>query len=139
MDADAPYRARVVIVDDHAAFLETSARLLRAHHRVVATVGSGREALEAVERHDPDLLVLDLGLPDLPGLEVLAVLRARQMRTRVVVLTLHRERALAERAFETGATAYVTKARMARDLRPAIEAALRDERFCSPLPDPSGS
>ena len=128
-----------MIADDHDAFREACAKMLMGRYRIVAAVASGRKALEAVRLHDPDVLVLDLDLPDISGLDVAAELAARGARPRVVVLTLLRERAVADHALRSGVTGYVTKTRLARDLLPAIEAALNGFVFCSPLSIPPES
>ena len=125
--------ARVVLADDHPAFIDACRRLLRSEYSVVASAHSGELALAALDERDPDLLVLDLGMPGMSGLDVLKTIRERRSRVRVVVLTLHQERSIADRAFTLGASGFVTKSRMTRDLRPALVAALSGESFCSPL------
>ena len=125
--------ARVVIADDHEALVHACKALIARDHVVVATVGTGRAALEAVAEHDPDVLLLDLDMPDTTGLEVLQELARRSVRTAVVILTLYQEAWISERAFALGALGFVTKSRMARDLRPALRAVLVGDRFCSSL------
>ena len=122
----------MVIADDHAPFRATCCRLLETRYQIVTVVSSAEGAFQAVSDHDPDVLVLDLGLPAYPALKAMRELRARGARVRVVVLTLQHEGALCRRAFAAGAAAYVTKARLARDLVPAVEAARTGSQFCSP-------
>jgi DNA-binding NarL/FixJ family response regulator len=126
-------RATIVLADDHPAFAAACERFIRSEYDVVATVSSGEDALAAVDEHDPALLILDLGMPDMSGLDVLAAIREGESRVRVVVLTLHQERSIADRALSLGAAGFVTKSRMTRDLRRALAAALRGASFCSPL------
>ncbi len=126
--------ATIVLADDHPAFVAACTRLLGSEYDVIASVHGGEDALAAVDEHDPDLLVLDLGMPDMSGLDVLAAIRQGQSRVRVVVLTLHQERSIADQALTLGAWGFVTKSRMTRDLRPALLAAQRGEKYCSPLP-----
>lgn len=123
--------ARLVLADDHAALVAACRQLLQPEFEVVASVGRGVDALAAVTEHDPDVLVLDLEMPDLDGIEVLEALQARPVRTRVVVLTLHRDPVLADRVEALGAAAFVTKADMVRDLPRAVRAALAGEPFTS--------
>ena len=124
----------IVIADDHAAFQTQCRALLETKFDVLAVVGDGEAAVEAVTRHDPDILVLDVGMPGLNGIGVLARLGQRGARARVVVLTQQQDRGVAAAVQGAGGAAFVTKARMARDLEPAIAAALEGAWFCSPLP-----
>jgi len=126
---------RVVLADDHPALAAACQRLLAPVCDVVAVVASGPEALAAVHEHDPEILVLDVTMPGLGGIQVAERLERETWAGRIVVLTLHRDPALAKRAFAHGVLGYVTKARMARDLLPAVAAAREGERFCSPLAD----
>jgi two-component system nitrate/nitrite response regulator NarL len=126
--------ARVVLADDLPAFVAACTQLLQPEFAVVAGVHGGRDALTAVAEYEPDLLVLDISMPDLSGLEVLELLQHEGSATRTVVLTLHQEQSIADRALALGAYGYVTKVRMARDLPGALRAALAGEHFCSPLP-----
>ena len=124
---------RIVLADDHPPLIDACRRLLRPHHEVVATVTNGRDALAAVEEHAPDVLVLDVSMPDMTGIEVLEELHVRGSTARIVVLTLYSDRAIAAQALALGASAFVTKSRMARDLPDAIRAAMSGDPFCSPL------
>ena len=126
-------RPSVVLADDHRAFVGACESLLAREFNPVATVHGGRDALKAVEAHDPDILVLDISMPDMSGVEVIEILLRRNARTRIVVLTMNTEAALADRVIALGAYGYVVKSRMARDLTAAIHAALAGERFRSPL------
>lgn len=123
--------AKIVLADDHPAITTACKQLLELEFHVAATADCGRGALEAVAEHDPDVLVLDIEFPDMNGLEVLEDLRRRGARARVVVLTLHQDRAVQDLAFGLGALGFVTKSRLARDLPPAIRAALIGESFSS--------
>ena len=126
-------RATLVLADDNKALAGVCRQLLGPEFEVLAVVHGGRDAVDAVDHHDPDILVLDIGMPDMSGVEVIESLRTRSARTRVVVLTVHQESALAGRVMDLGAYGYVVKSRMARDLLTAIRAALSGERFRSPL------
>jgi len=126
-------RPSVVLADDHRAFVGACESLLAREFDIVATVHGGRDALEAVETHDPDVLVLDISMPDMTGVEVMEILRSRNTRARIVVLTVNTDAALADRVIALGAHGYVVKARMVRDLTAAIHAALAGERFRSPI------
>ena len=124
---------RVVLADDHAAFASTCEHLLADEFDIVAIAHDGQEALDAMDAHDPDILVLDLSMPGMTGVEVLEALQERESRTRIVVLTVHSEAAVADRVIKLGAYGYVVKSRTARDLAPAIRAALAGSRFRSPI------
>ena len=125
--------ARVVLADDLPAFVAACTHLLEPEFEVVAGAHGGRDALTAVAEHAPDLLVLDISMPDLSGIEVLEHLQREGSPTRVVLLSVHQEQAIADRAMALGAYGYVTKARMARDLPGALRAALAGEHFRSRL------
>ena len=115
---------KILIVDDEPSLLATMAPLLRSRGYEVLTAMSGRAALEAVERDKPDLIVLDLGLPDLDGIEVCRVIR-EQSTTPVVVLSARGAEADKVRALDMGADDYVTKPFGAEELTARIRAALR--------------
>jgi DNA-binding NarL/FixJ family response regulator len=125
-------KATIILAEDHPAFAGLCTQVLGAEYDVVASVCTGEQALAAVEEYDPDLLVLDLEMPDMSGLDVLRPLQEHEARVRIVVLTLHQERSIAEQALALGGGGFVTKSRMIRDLRPALRAAQQGKTFCSP-------
>ena len=125
--------ATVVLADDHPALVAACKQLLHPEFDVVAAVHSGDEALAAVAAHAPDVLVLDVEMPGMTGLEVMETLMQEDDPPRVVVLTLHKGRALADRIKALGAVGFVVKSRLARELPTAIRAALAGEHYCSPL------
>jgi len=123
----------LVIADDNREFVSVCKLLLPPEFELVAAVHNGRDALDAIRRHAPDILILDLSMPDMMGTDVIEALKRRSVRTRIVVLTMHQNLAIADRLLTSGASAFVIKSRMARDLLPAIRAVLAGEQFRSPM------
>jgi DNA-binding NarL/FixJ family response regulator len=129
---------RILIADDHAATLAQTAHLVGESHEVVATVTNGLALLDAAARLDPDLIILDISMPALDGLEAARRLKAAGCRSRIVFLTVHEDADYAAEAQTLGADAYVVKSRVASDLLLAISEALASRWFLSPtitLPD----
>jgi two-component system, OmpR family, KDP operon response regulator KdpE len=115
---------RILVVDDEPTILATIAPLLRSRGYEVLTVMTGQSALEAVERDSPDLIVLDLGLPDLDGVVVCG--RIRETRsTPIVVLSARGAENDKVRALDAGADDYVTKPFGTEELLARIRVALR--------------
>jgi len=100
---------RVLIVDDHRAVAEGLVQILSDQFEVVATIADGRFVLEAISRLHPGIVLLDVSMPSVNGLEVLRQLRQRAPGVRVVVLTMHADASLAVEALRTGACGYVLK------------------------------
>ena len=124
-------RPRVVLADDHHAVLNMVTRLLAPRFDVVGAAGDGLEALRLITALQPDAVVLDLTMPGLGGLAVAARLRQAGLTAAIVILTVTEDPALADAALAAGALGYVTKARAATELVPAVEAALVGHRFVS--------
>jgi two-component system KDP operon response regulator KdpE len=115
---------RILVVDDEPSILATMAPLLRSHGYDVHSAMSGRAALEAVERLEPDLVVLDLGLPDIDGVEVCRLLRDGRA-TPIIVLSARGSEADKVAALDAGADDYVTKPFGAEELLARLRVALR--------------
>jgi two-component system KDP operon response regulator KdpE len=116
--------ARILVVDDEPNILNTLAPLLRSHGYEVSTATHGRAALDALAGLLPDLMVLDLGLPDIDGVDVCAAARA-QSSLPIVVLSARGREAEKVRALDAGADDYVTKPFGSDELLARIRAALR--------------
>jgi DNA-binding NarL/FixJ family response regulator len=131
-DGDGLVRARVLLADDHEAFLAATARFLEPEFDVVETVGNGQMLVEEVPRLDPDLLVVDIAMPVLNGIEAARQLRAAGSRAKIVFLTVHADEDYVRAAQDAGALGYVVKSRLASDLAPALREALAGRAFVSP-------
>jgi DNA-binding NarL/FixJ family response regulator len=131
-DADSAQRPRVLLADDHPAMLTLTADALADQCLVVGSVGDGRELLAEAERLHPDVIVLDITMPRLDGIEVARQLRRSERPARLVFLTVHEDTDYARAAIDAGGLGFVVKSRLATDLLPAIRAALADESFISP-------
>jgi DNA-binding NarL/FixJ family response regulator len=125
-------RPRVILADDHRIVAEGLKALLTADFDVVAVVEDGRAALEAARTLAPDVVVADIGMPHLNGIEVTVRLKQELPDIKVVILTMHREEAYARRALEAGAAAYVLKLAAPAELVLAINAALAGKTFVTP-------
>jgi two-component system, OmpR family, KDP operon response regulator KdpE len=127
--------ARILIVDDEPSILATMAPLLRGRGYAVVTAASGRGALDAADRHAPHLVVLDLGLPDMEGVEVCR--RLREGRA-IPILVLSARSAERDKvgALDAGADDYLTKPFGSEELLARVRAALRRSQAAPPAPGP---
>jgi CheY-like chemotaxis protein len=123
-------KLRVLLADDHEAILAQVRIVLGEEFNIVGAVNNGRDAIVEVQRLDPDVLVIDISMPILNGLQAVSQLRSNR-RTKVVFLTVHKDQDFVEAAFSAGASAYVVKADVTTDLVPAIRDALEGRRYIS--------
>jgi DNA-binding NarL/FixJ family response regulator len=124
-------RLRLVVADDHSAFLGQIVSLLAAECDVVATASDGRSALDLIRRYNPDVVVLDIGMPVLDGIEVTRELGKDQRCPCVVICSVETDLAVVETAQEAGALGYVFKARVGIDLMLAVNSAVQGKPFVS--------
>ena len=124
---------RVLVADDLTPVLDAVAELLRDSFDVVGMVSDGKVALDAVLALEPDLVVLDISMPGLSGLDVAKELRNRAKRTKIVFLTVHEDSGIMAACLSAGALGYVVKELMATDLIPAMNEALAGRVFVSRL------
>src|SRR5262245_19534934 len=125
-------RASVLLADDHGDFLATVVRHLEPHFEVVKTVDNGQALVDEAARLDPDVVVLDISMPELNGIEAAKKLKAAGSPAKIVFLTVHADLDYVSAAFETGALGYVLKSELASDLLPCLREALVGRSFVSP-------
>ena len=126
-------RPRVLLADDDAGVLKAISRTLAADFDVVATVTDGRQALDAVPRLDPDVVVLDVSMPGLNGFQTAEELKRFGSRAKIVFLTMHQEDEFVSKAIRCGAMGYVPKMLAWSDLTPALHHALAGRRYLPSL------
>jgi DNA-binding NarL/FixJ family response regulator len=125
-------KIRILLADDHQTILERVCALLGEDFEIVGTVNNGRDAVADTLRLNPDVLVIDISMPLLNGLQaVKQILRSEKQETKVVFLTVHTDQDFVTAALGAGASAYVTKADVATDLVPAIQEALAGRIYIS--------
>jgi CheY-like chemotaxis protein len=120
-------RLRVLIVDDHPGIVKSVSRLLAADCDIVGGVADGRGLIEAAQRLDPDLIVLDVNLPDVDGLQACRQVKQGNPALRVVVFTAADDPDVRRRAFESGASDFVNKLACDGDLLSAVRRLSADE------------
>ena len=126
-------RARVLIADDHQILAEGVRSLLEPKFEVVDVVANGQELLESAKTHLPDIIVADVTMPSLNGIEAAILLREAGIESKIVFLTMHRDVAYARRAVEAGASGYVLKHSVSSELVTAIDDAINGKTYISPL------
>jgi DNA-binding NarL/FixJ family response regulator len=124
-------KIRVLLADDHQAILHRVCELLGEDFEIVGTVNNGQDAVAATLRLNPDVLVIDISMPVLNGLQAVLQLRNAKRQTKIVFLTVHTGQDFVSAALSLGASAYVTKADVTTDLIPAIHEALAGRIFVS--------
>lgn len=123
---------RVLLVDDNEAMLARAAAALRRCCVVVGSASDGRAAIEAAQTLQPDVIVLDISMPGMTGLEVAARLREIGCTAALVFLTVHDEEDIIAAAKAAGAIGYVVKPRLGSDLHVAVQEARAGRPFVSP-------
>ena len=126
-------RPRILLADDHTLMAEALQHLLQADFDVVGTVSDGRALLKAAAELKPELVVVDIGMPLLNGLDAGEQLKALQPDIKVIFLTQNREPRYAVEAFRRKASGYLLKDSAASELTTAIREALQGRSYVSPL------
>ena len=122
-------RTSVMLADDHAIVLEGLSSLLSADFELAGTVTDGTQLIEAAVRLRPDVIVTDITMPGMNGLEVLRRLKANAVPVKVIVLTMHADAHLAADALRAGASGFIVKHAAGKELIAAIHTVVRGERY----------
>ena len=127
-------KINVLIADDHAVVRAGLRALIRANKELelVGEATGGYEALELIEKTKPDVLVLDLSMPDLDGISVTRILKEKGHTTYILILTVHEDEALLREAIKAGASGYIIKHAAEAELISAIQAVKRGDIYVHP-------
>lgn len=126
-------RIRVLLADDHEAILDDIRELLEPEFEVVGMVGDGQSLLSAADIFQPDVIVTDISMPCMNGIEAAKLIMQKKPGSRIVLMTVHNDPALVQQGLTVGALGYVLKLKAGEELALAIHSALKDKRFVSPL------
>jgi DNA-binding NarL/FixJ family response regulator len=124
---------RILLADDHALMLEGLTRLLAQDFEIVGTVANGRTLLAEVDRLRPDLVLLDVGMPEMNGIEAARRIAKSYPDTKIVFISQQLDPAYLHAAFNAGAMGYVAKQSAATELVRAIRLAFRNRYYVTPL------
>jgi len=122
----------ILLADDQEEMRRTVAHLLEREFHVVGTVENGERVLQLVQSLAPDILVLDISMPVLNGIEAAIRLKESGSQAKVIFLTVHEDADFLEAARSVGALGYVLKSSLAHDLVPAVRRVLEGNTFVSP-------
>ena len=126
-------RPRILMADDHLILLEAFKALLEPAFDIVGIVTDGRSLLEEFTRLNPDVVLLDVAMPLLNGLDAGRQLKAQRPSVKLIYLTMNPDPDLASEALRLGASGYVLKSSAVQELKQAIEEALRGRSYITPL------
>jgi DNA-binding NarL/FixJ family response regulator len=125
-------RSRILIADDHKMFAQGLRLLLEEEFDLVGIVGDGQALIEETERLNPDLILVDISMPVLNGLEAVRLLKEKGSVVKVIFLTMHANRRMLLEAFQCGANGYVLKQSAGDELVHAIEQTLAGHEYVTP-------
>jgi DNA-binding NarL/FixJ family response regulator len=126
-------KPRILLADDHALVLEGFRRILHEHYELVGTVGDGYALLAAAKTVQPDIVILDISMPLLNGIDTAAQLKKICPTAKIIIVTMHAGSDYVRSAFEAGASAYVLKGSAVDELELAIRAVLGGHSYITPL------
>ena len=125
-------RPRILLADDHGPIIQRVRALLQVDYDIVGDVDNGADLVSEAERLNPDVIVLDISMAGLTGIQAAHELRESGSEAKFVFLTVHERVEFVRACVAEGALGYVVKSRIAIDLLPAIADALAGRRFISP-------
>lgn len=126
-------RPRILMADDHAIVLAGLRKLVEAEGEVVGMVEDGRSLVEAAQELRPDIVLLDISMPLLNGLDAARQLTKLVPESKLIFLTMHATPTYATEAFKAGAAGYLIKRSAAVELKQAIQAVMRGQHYMTPL------
>lgn len=126
-------KPRVILADDHTFVLEGFKKLLEVHCELVASVEDGRALIEATIKLEPDLVILDISMPKLNGVEAARKLRKQFPVVKLIFVTMHADMAYVDAAFRAGASGYLLKRSAATELMEAVRSVMNDKFYVTPL------
>jgi DNA-binding NarL/FixJ family response regulator len=126
-------RPRVLLADDHAMILAGLRGLLESDFDLVGSVEDGRALLASADRLKPDIILMDISMPLLNGIEAARQLRKRVPQSKIIFLTMHSDVAYVREAFQAGASGYLIKRSAATELITAIQEVLKGRTYVTPL------
>jgi RNA polymerase sigma factor (sigma-70 family) len=126
-------KIRVLVADDHAIIREGLSVMLgnQPDMEVVGTAANGREAVRLVDEHEPDIVVIDISMPELNGIEAISQMLPRHPRIKVIVLSIHETKPYVYRTLKAGAKGYLIKETAGLEVVDAVRAVYRGERYLS--------
>ncbi len=122
---------RIVLADDHK-IVRDSLRVLLEHdgrYEIAGEASNGREAVEVVEQNEPDIVIMDVGMPELNGIDATRIICKGDSGAKVVALSMHSDNRFVQQMLEAGASAYLLKDAVFHDLKQAIEQAMRGKVY----------
>lgn len=127
-------KVSVILVDDHKILRDGLKALMELEDNltVVGETGLGKEAIKIISVQEPDIVVMDIGLPDMSGLEVIRILSEKQIKSRVIVLSMYTKREFVMQAIEAGCAGYVPKSSAHTNILDAIRTVMNGEQFLHP-------
>ncbi|MDH4155613.1 MAG: response regulator transcription factor [Nitrospira sp.] len=125
-------RPRILMADDHLLVLASLRKLVEEDGDVVGTIGDGRALLEEAQRLQPDIILLDISMPLLNGLDAARKLRTLVPESKLIFVTMHATPTYVAEAFKVGASGYLIKQSAAAELKQAIQAVLRGQHYMTP-------
>jgi DNA-binding NarL/FixJ family response regulator len=123
----------VLLADDHLLFAECIMRFLQKHCTVLGIARDGRAMVEMAHQYKPDVIVADISLPQLNGIDAARLIQKESRSSKILFLTMHADLALAEEAFAVGARGFITKTTGTEELLRAIQAVSRGETYITHL------
>jgi DNA-binding NarL/FixJ family response regulator len=126
-------KIRIVVADDHEEMLSLVKEVLQPEFEVVATVRDGRDLLHAVKNFKPDVIIADITMPEMSGIEATRKIVEEDLGARIILLTMHNDRTMVEEGFSAGAKGYVLKLAASQELVPAIYEIIQGGSYISPL------
>lgn len=125
---------RVLIADDHKMFLQGLKALLTKvdNVEIIADAVNGKQAIKLIKHHEPDIAILDISMPQMDGVAVLNECIKSKLKTKVILLTLHKDSTIASHAVKAGAMGYILKDNAFEELLYALETVFTGTKFISP-------